>query len=286
VLRYDRYRPVLYFAVAYVITWVPWAIGAYLGSQPGGGAYAFLFNLVGLLGPVAATLFLIMTFGSRALKSDFRNRLFNLRRIRPIYAIVAIALPFILICLSIWLSVWFGQSTDQFRLAGGASALPLIILTMVLAPIMEEIGWHGYGVDSLRASTGMLRATLLFGVLWSLWHAPLTLLSGTYQNQLATMDNPVYLINFFVSIIPAAIIANWLYYKNSRSILAAILFHSMINAAAVLLNTGQVAKCITTILYAIVAVVIVVIDRLTFWKGPHDFVHGNANLQQTKRGID
>ena len=170
--RYDRYRPVLFFTMAYGITWVPWAIGAYLGSQPAGEAYAFLFNLVGLLGPVAATLFLIMTSCNSALKTDFQNRLFNPRRIRLVYAIVAIALPFILIWLSIWLSVWFGQPADQFRLAGGARVLALIVLAMVLAPIMEEIGWHGYGVDSLRAGAGMLEATLLFGVLWSTWHAP------------------------------------------------------------------------------------------------------------------
>ena len=272
--RYDRYRPVLFFAMAYGITWVPWAIGAYLGSQPGGEAYAFLFNLVGLLGPVAATLFLVMTSRSSALKTDFQDRLFNPRRIRLVYAIVAIALPFILIWLSIWLSVWFGQPADQFRLAGGASVLALIVLAMVLAPIMEEIGWHGYGVDSLRAGAGMLEATLLFGVLWSAWHAPLILLGGTYQNQLARMDNPVFLINFFVSVIPAAIIANWLYYKNDRSIAAAILLHSMLNAAAVLFNTGQVAKCIATLLYAVVAAAIVVIDRAAFREGPRDFVQG------------
>ena len=78
----------------------------------------------------------------------------------------------------------------------------------------------------------MMKATLLFGALWSMWHAPLVLISGTYQNQLARMDNPVFLGNFFISIIPAAIIANWFYYKNSRSIGTAILLHAMLNAAS------------------------------------------------------
>jgi|SRR6476646_2346321 len=151
----------------------------------------------------------------------------------------------------------------------------MVILAMVLAPIMEEMGWHGYGVDSLRAKTGMMKATLLFGALWSVWHAPLFLISGTYQNQLARMDNPLFLINFLVSIIPAAIIANWFYYKNSRSIGAAILLHSMLNAAAVLLNAGQVAKCIATLLYGAIAVVLIVSDRALFQEGPRNFVHEN-----------
>jgi membrane protease YdiL (CAAX protease family) len=263
----------MFFAMAYVVAWIPWALGAFVGSHNGLEAYALLFNLVGLLGPTAAALFCILTSGRRALKTDFKDRIVNLRRIRPIYAIVAIAMPFIVVSLSIWLSLAFGQSTDQFELAGGANLLPMIILTMVLAPTMEEIGWHGYGVDSLRAYSGMLKATLLFGILWSIWHAPLVVVSGTYQHQLGGMANPLYLVNFFVSVIPAAIIANWLYYKNSRSVTGAVLVHAMLNAAAVLLNAGQVAKCIATLLYAIVAAAIIVGDRAMFGEGPRDFVH-------------
>jgi len=39
----------------------------------------------------------------------------------------------------------------------------------------------------------------------------------------------VYVINFFVSILPATVLMNWIYYKNNRSITAAILFHFMLN---------------------------------------------------------
>ena len=91
--RHHCYRPVLFFVTAYLVTWIPWAIGAYVGSRKGLEAYAFLFNLVGLLGPMTVALFLVMTSGSKPLKTDFGNRLFNLRRVRPIYAIVAVAMP-------------------------------------------------------------------------------------------------------------------------------------------------------------------------------------------------
>ena len=199
-----------------------------------------------------------------------------MRRIRPLYLIVAIVMPPTVICLSIWLSLWFGQSTDQFRLSAGANLSALIILAVVLAPIIEEMGWRGYGADSLRAKSGMTKATLLFGALWSLWHAPLALIGGTYQNQLAAMDNEAFLANFFISIIPAAIIANWLYYKNNRSIGAAILLHTMLNAASVLLNAGQVAKCIATVLYAAIAVGVFVIDHEAFAQGARNFLRTDA----------
>lgn len=271
-----QYKPALFFLMAYVVSWIAWSFGVYVGSQKELEAYAALFNLIGLLGPIGAALFLVLTSGSKALKSDFKDRLFNLRRVRPTYAIFAVAMPFAVMCLAIWLSLWFGHSTDQFRLSGGANLLAMIILAMILAPIMEEMGWHGYGVDSLRAKTGMLRATLLFGVLWSAWHAPAFLISGTYQNQLVRMDSPVFVVNFFLSVIFAAIVANWFYYKNDRSIVAAILLHSMLNASAVLLNAGQIAKCIATLLYAAIAAGIIATDR-TFKEGPRNFMDGATN---------
>lgn len=267
-----EYRPARFFLIAYVATWIPWLVGIYLGTQPGLEAYAPLLSLVGLLGPIGATLFMVFSSGSAPLKCDFKDRLLNLRRIRPLYAVFAVVMPFAVILIAIVLSIPLGESSDQFQLAGGTQLLPMILLAMILAPIMEETGWHGYGVDSLRADNGIMRTTLFFAVLWCAWHAPLALIPGTYQNAVFEMPNKIFIANFFVSIIPAAIVANWFYYKNDRSIPAAILLHSMLNAAAVLINAGQVAKCIATLLYAGVAATVMVLDRALFAEGPRNFV--------------
>lgn len=193
--------------MVYVGSWVPWFFALYAGSQRQ-EAYASLLSLVGLLAPICVALALVLTSDSQALKSDFKDRIVNLGRIGPIYVFIAVALPFTVVFLSIWLSVLLGQSTEQFALSGGPNLLATIILALVIAPIMEEMGWHGYGVDSLRAGSGMMKTALLFGILWSAWQAPLFLISGTYQNSLVNMGNPVFVVNFFVSVVPAAIIAN------------------------------------------------------------------------------
>jgi uncharacterized protein len=267
-----KYRPVVFFVMAYVVTWIIWFLGVYVGSQPGYESYAGLFSFIGLVGPIGTALFLVLTSRCAALRKDFKDRIFNLRRVRPVYALVAVLVPFTVICFSIVLSLWFGQSSDQFRFSGGANLFPLIILALLLAPICEETGWHGYGVDSLRAKAGMIRATILFATLWCGWHMPLVLIAGTYQHQVAMMDNKIFIVNFFVSIIPAAMIANWFYYKNDRSVAAAVLLHSMLNAASVLLNAGQVAKCIATLLYSGIAAGLIVGDRRLFAEGPRNFL--------------
>src|SRR5262249_46894923 len=103
------------------------------------------------------------------------------------------------------------------------------------------------------------------------WHAPLFLVRGTYQQQLAQMGNPLFVINFFVSILPVALVANWLYYKNQRSIAGPVLVHTMLNASPVPLNPGPGAKCIATFLYFLGAAAIAAFDR-EFREGPRDFV--------------
>lgn len=131
------YRPGLFFLIAYVATWIPWFVGIYFGAQPGLETYAPLLSLVGVIGSIGATLFMVVTSAICALKCDFKDRLLNLRRIKLLYASLAIVLPFAVICLSILLSLWFGESTDEFGLAGGSNLLPMILLALILAPIME-----------------------------------------------------------------------------------------------------------------------------------------------------
>ncbi len=58
------------------------------------------------------------------------------------------------------------------------------LLIMFLAPTVEEFGWRGYGVDSLRSKFNLFKTTMLFALLWSSWHLPLFFVNGYYQNEL------------------------------------------------------------------------------------------------------
>jgi membrane protease YdiL (CAAX protease family) len=233
------------------------------------------FGYLGLLAPMVVTLIMILGSGSRPLKVDFRNR-FSPRRLRPLPVFLAIGVPAAAMYLSIGVSVLLGQSPDQFRPSEDPDLVRMIVVAMIAAPIIEEISWRGYGVDSLRARLGMLAATLVFGVLWSLWHVPLVFMPGTYQHEVASTGNPLFLTNFFVGGLPVAVIANWLYYRSERSILIGMLFHAAGNASAELLSATQITKCIATVVMAIVAISLIALDRRTFGAGPGNFVQDPA----------
>ena len=274
-----EYRPGRFFTATYVATWIPWLVAVHLATRPGGPGSAMAFAYLGLLAPMAVTLFIILRSGSQRLKVDFRNR-FSPRRLRPLPVLLAIGVPVAAMYLAIGVSVLGGQSPAQFRASEDADLGRMIAVAMIAAPIIEEISWRGYGVDSLRARLGMLPATLVFGVLWSLWHLPLLFLPGTYQHQVASTGNPLFIANFFVGALPVAVIANWLYYRSERSILIGVVFHAAGNASAELLSATQTTKCIATVVMAIVAIGLIVIDRPMFNAGLRNFVLDPVDASQ------
>ncbi|MGA7873350.1 MAG: CPBP family intramembrane glutamic endopeptidase [Candidatus Binatus sp.] len=252
----------------FLLTWTPWIFAAHYSYRPGMSILSNLFALLGLLGPFFAALIMTWCSGSRDLKRDFKDRLVSLRLIKPGYLLITLLLMPLALFLSTALSVVVGRSADQFRFSGGLAAMLPIIL---LAPTFEELGWRGYGMDSLRAKFGMLPATLLFALLWAMWHVPLFFIDHNYQHGLWEMS-PIYVVNFFVSVVPAAILINWLYYKNNRSIVLAILFHMALDATSEAFQTEQFTKCIVTGVLLVISIVVIAADRAFFFEEKKSFV--------------
>ena len=76
-------------------------------------------------------------------------------------------------------------------------------------------------------------------------------------------------MNFFVSIVPMGIIISWICIKNRKSVLAAILFHFIINMSQEMFAITQVTKCIETVVLIVVTAVIIAIDREMFFSKEH-----------------
>ena len=180
---------------------------------------------------------------------------------------ILLIMPFALF-LATALSLLFGQSAVQFFLSSDYKIMDgqvlLSVLILFLAPTFEELGWRGYGVDSIRSKFSLFKTTILFAALWGLWHLPLFFINGYYQHELWN-TSIVYVINFFAQVLVATILMNWIYYKNDRSISAAILFHFMFNLFSVLFQTEQFTKGIITIILLAISIVIIIRNKASFF---------------------
>lgn len=265
-----RYKPGVYFTATFIITYTLWFAGAYLSFQDDSGLYMLLM-IPGLMAPFLVSLFMIFTSKNSDLKKDFINRLINLRLIRPKVLLAFFIIMPLTVLVSIFLSLPFGGSTSQFQFAEGysfSSGFVPAFLTLLLAATFEELGWRGYAFDSLQSRYTFFTASLIFGILWSLWHFPLIFVKDMYQYEIFH-ENIWYAVNFFVGVIPMGVVISWICIKNGKSVLAAILIHVSINFLQEALQMTQFAKCIETVVITAVAAIILASDKKMFFSKGH-----------------
>ncbi len=261
------YKPVRFFGIVFAITWVAWFLSAFFSYRKDGGLVYILLLIPGLVAPFVTALWMILTSKSAQLKQQFTERLFDFRLIKPISILPILMIMPATVTLSALLSLLFGQSGSQLQFAEGfsfsAGFVP-VLLILVLAATFEELGWRSYAMDSLNVKQNYFVATLIFAVLWAFWHLPLFFIKGYYQNEIF-LQNPLFGVNFFVSVIPLAFIISWLCRYNRGSILVAILFHFVINMSQEALQITQVTKCIETIVLSMIAAIIVFLNQKMFF---------------------
>lgn len=267
--EYRKYKPARFFLAAILITWIAWFGAAFLSYRQGvwSGRLFSMLELAGLFGPVIAAIWMISTSNDRDLRQNFYDRLLNIKLIKA----ATVPAIFLTMPLAVAVSVLisyavFGQSLDQLKIVKAAPVglIPAPVMFFGAA-LLEELGWKGYGMDSLRGRRTFFTATLIYSLLWALWHIPLFFINNYYHNTLIR-TNPLYALNFMVSVIPAALIINWLWYKNRGSILTAVLFHAVANFQGIL-QMGQTAKCIETVVLIFIAAIVVIMNKDMFFGG-------------------
>lgn len=272
-----KYKPLFFFSMTFLATFVLWFAGAYVSFQDDKSGLYMLLMLPGLMVPFLISLVMILKSKNSDLKKDFVNRLINLRLIQPKMLPVIVLIMPLAVLASILLSLPFGGSISQFHFAEGFSfstGLVPVLLILVLAAGFEELGWRGYAFDSLQSRYNFFTASIIFSILWSLWHFPLIFVNNSYQYEIFH-ENIWFGVNFFVSIIPMGVIISWICIKNRKSIIAAILFHFIINISQEMLEMTQITKCIETVVLTVVVVAIIAIDKEMFFSKEHLTGRGN-----------
>jgi membrane protease YdiL (CAAX protease family) len=261
-----QYKPVLFFALAYLFTWIFWIPAIFLPES-----ISPLLMLIGLMAPAIVSTVFIMVSKSDALKQDFKNKIIGFYKVKWLNVVWAVIVFAIVIVCSILLSLAFGQSINQFSFTESFSFTGVGIagafITITIASIIEEVGWKGYCEDSIGNYMNWFWESMIFGVLWSFWHFPLLFIQGTYQAGL--MANPLYVINFFVSGIPMGFVITWVYLESDRSILACMIFHFFVNFMQEKIAMTPETKCLETIVITLVTVIIVMAKKDMFFETRH-----------------
>lgn len=142
---------------------------------------------------------LVVTFF--VLQPAHRARFLGLTPFRPVWRSIAVILlaPVVWLVLAMgalllaqalgWVQLDWTMSAAAAALPAGLDASALLLITLLALPVNtlvgavpafgEELGWRGF-LHSALSPLGFWRMSLLSGVLWGLWHAPVILLGYNF----------------------------------------------------------------------------------------------------------
>lgn len=230
-----------FFALAFILAWIFWVPAALLfraddHTRIPAGLVAL--QTLGAVAPSVAALVVLRVTGRRAVITGILNRYRRWRVDLRWYAAAMLLTPGLtLLSLAATAVLEPGFEIPPTSPLGdllAADAIWVVVLTfpvqlagmMFSSPLLEEFGWRGYAQPALQERMFALPAATLLGVLWGLWHLPLTM---AYGHDIAA---------FLAAITAHSILAAWLL-NSTGSMLIAMVFHASLNVSQTSLSTGR-----------------------------------------------
>jgi len=205
------------------------------------------------------------------------------------YVLFAVVFPLCAVFLGSILGILFGLNVDltlsgffaEIQLKAQELNIPYealllaVMIQLIIAPFFntlfafgEEAGWRGFLLGRLEEECGRLKAILLSGFIWGIWHYPLILLFGyDYTYETRFLGSLVFLL----FVIPLGFILSWLRFKTD-SVLLPSLGHGAVNAYigfgtyTVLAERviGFPAGVLAGISMTIIVIILFIFDKETF----------------------
>lgn len=248
--------PVRFFLLVFALSVPFWLAGAVVGVEllPGVPLAGLMFVC-----PAAAAMILVYREIGAAGVTALLKRSFDFRHIRGKvwYAPIVLLMPGVHV-LSYGLMRLMGRQLPTPRIPI-LTALALC-LAFFVAALGEELGWSGYITDPMQDRWGALRAGVLLGSVWGVWHLiPL----------MQVHRSPAWIAWWFLGTVTMRVVMIWIYNNAGQSVGAAAVVHASNNVAWQLFpvhGSYSDPRVTGVIMLCLAAVVTVVWGRGT-WRG-------------------
>lgn len=209
----ERYSLKYFFLLVFVLSVPLWLAGGTKLPLPVKLPFSALTAFV----PAVAALILSW----RAEGSDGIKRLLQMPQANKICSVpVLILAPFIYM-LSFLLMRLVGLPLPE-TIQISFLWLPIFSVIYLITGAGEELGWSGYAAPPMQERYGVLRAGLLLGIIWALWHSIAFVQTGSPLEWVVWQS---------LKTIAMRIIIIWIYNRTGKNVLAAIVYHAVDNVS-------------------------------------------------------
>lgn len=255
-------------------TGIPWTSNLWDVTRLAIAEPGLWIMLVGSAVPTLAAL-VVLAVGRDA--SEWRA---FLRRWRPVgssneagaahLAIYTLLVVGVLACLivSFWIRNWIapGEFVRPENLWSWNLLLALAFAALLdQGAVLEEGGWRGYAQPLLEdLLEGPVRAALIVGVVWSLWHVPRDVITGVIDRLGIVTYLFLYLPAFTLGTFSVSIVAAWFMNRLGGSLIPAIMVHGLTNDAVgfsgmtdierALTPDAQLSRAVPTLVFALLLI--------------------------------
>lgn len=155
------------------------------------------------------------------------TRIFDYKRApRKIWYLPALLLMPLIMILSYLVQDIVGSSLPALGInVQTVLVAPVLFVAFFFAAFGEEIGWSGYAIDPMQARWGALGASLMLGAVWAIWHVIPWFEAG---------NSASWVMWQVVFTVATRVVIVWIYNNTGKSVLAATLYHAMINVTTFL----------------------------------------------------
>lgn len=255
--RSENRNLLLYFIIAFAFSWLFWILEALAMQGRLGHSSISTFLLSSYnpaaWGPFVAAFFLTYLGHGRDGIIELLRRAVDFR-FKKVWLIPTLLLWPAIMIGGFLLATLAGEEVSELIWASNPPMILFYFFTVLLTqgPLQEEFGWRGYALDRLQARFNALKASVILGLMWGLWHFPYMFTQGeevVYQN----------LWGFLLSSILITILFTWLYNNTGGSILVALLFHTSFNYSAQMFPALETEAGSLVYLVSLIFVVVTVI---------------------------
>ena len=192
-----------------------------------GGIVSQLMLLVGGWAPTIALLMLFRKLFSdntvkRFFQNAFRERL-DIRLLGVVTAVQALIIIGTMGMISIKKGVSFVRLIDLSM----QSIATCVFVTLLTGAAGEESGWRGFLQPSFEKRFTVIRSSIIIGVIWAFWHAPLWFTTSGFEG----VELLWYAISFVITIVSLAVVIGICYHR-CRNLFVPMWIHFMFNLVA------------------------------------------------------